>query len=534
MLRKSYRLMQKTRTMLADTGDQVMHLAEAALPFIHHDHSAATTLYHAPADNGLGDASRGHDLIRFARTTPPEQLKRLLSPSGLRDLDPAFHRFFWLYDLRAVGSNDARFAALTLINDWIEVDPSAHPAIGTPMVTTERLFRLLGTFHFYAPVMTAVHQQRLARMVQAHLRDLKRQRRLDPSPLDQLYADIGMVAAHVALHETLEATPRYLDPLEQSITAVVLADGGPYTRRPDDLPGLLRACLDLRFLFEQLRLPWPVFMAHAIDRLVPALRFFVLGDGGLASFHGGGVGDAAAIRAIMRQARMTSGCSATLPLTGFERLQGGATTVIMDAGQAERGHHASMTAFECSVGGDRLVVNCGQHQSDPNWQDLLAATSAHSTLTLDHQDNTPLSGQCSADITRRHTPTGEQIELTHTGYETRNGALHRRTLELSPDGHVLAGVDQVTTSVPPLEATTMMIRFHLHPNTTATLRPGGVVDLVLGSGARWQFACPGEDISIDDSVYLAATGRPQKSQQIVIAAKMFSATKSIVWNFAAV
>jgi uncharacterized heparinase superfamily protein len=526
MLRKSYELMQRTRFLVDRAGEQMAQIAATSWPAIAGDLAPAAWI-NTPADPWLGDASRGHDLIKFARTTPAARLHVLVSPAGLRDLDPDFHRFMWLYDLRAVGSNDARFAALTLVNGWIDVDPCVDRVIGQAQMTTQRLLCLIGTFSFYAPVMTEGHQQRLLRACLDQARHLKRQAKNPETPLDGLYCMIGLTAVALATHAGAHALPT--DQLARAIARVVLADGGPYTRRPDDLPDLLRALVDLRHLFTHASLPLPPCLTHAIDRVVPALRFFQLGDGALACFHGGSTSRPQPLADILRHTGLFTGLPTTLPQTGFERLTAGNTHLIIDAGPSAPGNHASTTAFEMSVGGARLIVNCGQHATDPMWQDLLAATSAHSTLTLDHQDNTALGSPTDVDISRGIEGNGTVVQITHSGYMTRNGFEHTRSLHLREDGQLITGADFLATSVPPLAPVSAMVRFHLPPHVLASQLDGHTVRLTPTFGPVWILHAPADPLTIDDSVYLAATGRPEKTQQVVLTASITTATRTLPW-----
>lgn len=535
MLRQTYRLMKRTRDLLSETGEHITSLADVRIPhFVRppDGYPSKRGFVCCPTDVWQGDISRGHDMMGFALKTPMAALRALMSPVGLRDLDPAFHTFDWLRDLRAVGSNDARQAACAMINAWVHSNPQAHPVIGAADFTMRRLLRLIGCYTFYAPALQDADRDALYSCIQDQARDLKRQAKVLPDPTTQFFAILGTAA--VALATGDHSTGLYLKALHKIIDRIILNDGGPSTRRPDDLPEILRALIDIRHIIDAARLPLPAFIAHAIDRIVPALQFFRLGDGKLSAFHGGGNGQANAIAEVLHFTRIQTGVPTTLPHTGFERLANDMMIAVVDAGRMQPGHHASTSAFELSVGTSRLIVGCGQHAADPTWQELLAATSAHSTLTLDHQDNITGKDPYDVDITRTYDPRGEAMTVTHTGYMARNGFTHTRTLTLAHDPNALVGVDTVATSIPPLNPIDMTIRFHLHPSVTPTLVDDGArVELDLHNGTWCSFECDDGTLCVEDSIYLAETGRPQKTKQIVIHHRILSAQKTISWRIQA-
>lgn len=526
MLKKTYRLMQQTRALLTgggeSAGDNVVFLGARA---------GAQDLVAAPQDLWPGDPSRGHDLMACVEKMNDDALAVMVSPQGLMDVDLSFHAFEWLADLKAVGSHEARAVAARLILAWMDQNRLTHRAIGGAELSAARMMRILGHYSFYAPGMRGADRARVCGMIVEQMRVWRR----GPLPrsyeaLEQLYVSAAGLAAQIALHGSVGSDLFWIRRLEQAMNIVILVDGGPMTRRASDLPPLLRLCLDLRHTYEASAIPVPSMLAHAIDRVVPALQFFQMGDGMLSAFHGGVVGDRARIRQYLKQARVNMAVPATLPYTGFERLQGGDTVMIVDAGPAGLAHHASTTAFELSVGAERVVVNCGQHGSDPAWRDLLAATSAHSTLALDHQDNRVPEQTSDVEITRADSDMGPWLEITHNGYRTRNGFMHTRRLWVHEDGTSVEGEDHVTTAVPPLEAMPCILRFHLHPRIRAVLEGARVV-LTFADGTRWIFEGGGGDVCLEESVYLAGTGRPVKTQQIVLSKNIASARHEFKWVF---
>ena len=82
--------------------------------------------------------------------------------------------------------------------------------------------------------------------------------------------------------------------------------------------------------------------------------------------------------------------------SGYQRLAAGRTVAQMDCGAVPSENfaiaaHAGCLAFELSSGPGRLVVNCGSGGANhADWDEVLRATAAHSTLTLADTSSTTI------------------------------------------------------------------------------------------------------------------------------------------------
>jgi uncharacterized heparinase superfamily protein len=201
---------------------------------------------------------------------------------------------------------------------------------------------------------------------------------------------------------------------------------------------------------------------------------------------------------------------------------------------ADRFHHAGALAFELSVGRDRMIVNCGAAPAaEPVWRDALRATAAHSTLTLADTNSAELRDDGlgrrpdSVEAERQEANGAQWLDASHDGYKRAHGVLHRRRLYLSESGDDLRGEDAIEGEDIPA----YVIRFHLHPNVSATLQPEeNAVLLRLPSGAGWRLRASRAQIALDESIYVA--GEPRRSQQVVLSAE--PGVASVQWGLSRV
>ena len=184
--------------------------------------------------------------------------------------------------------------------------------------------------------------------------------------------------------------------------------------------------------------------------------------------------------------------------------------------------HAGCLAFEMSVGGQRLIVNCGAAPDmDTAWERSLRTTAAHSTLVLgDYPQSGFLDGRLAQALGERlvggpsqvvavsgEGEHGRFIEASHDAYATSFGLLHRRRMTLSPRGLSLTGADRLERVGPGKRgaAVPFAIRFHIHPDVRVSLAQDGRSALLkLPHGEGWRFRWGGAERSASRTASISA------------------------------
>lgn len=238
------------------------------------------------------------------------------------------------------------------------------------------------------------------------------------------------------------------------------------------------------------------------------LRFFCLGDGGLALFNGGQEEQPSRLDAVFDSARRaprhpkappTFRLSAVgarqdhrpdrLRQQSAERTGRAGAPLLYPLGGAP---HAGTLSFELSDG-YRLIVNCGAHPrlADERWRKAQRATAAHSTLTLNDRscgefdsEGRMTRGAGHVTVSREENPDGVWLDLTHDGYIGPFGLLVQRRLFLSTDGRDLRGEDRLVPGGGEMGygIAPFVIRFHLHPSVQVTLAEDSPAVLMRAAG----------------------------------------------------
>ncbi|MFD2239201.1 heparinase II/III family protein [Aureimonas populi] len=328
----------------------------------------------------------------------------------------------------------------------------------------------------------------------------------------------------------------------------IFADGGHACRNPDAIALLLKQLLPLRQLYSARNLAVPRGLFSAIDRMLPALRFFLHADGSQAMFNGAGLVSRSLLAGLLRFDETLGDPVGHMRQSGYQRLAQGGAVLIADAGLAPVATmsgeaHAGTLAFEFSSGRQRFVVNCGPSPRD-EWRRLARATAAHSTVTVGDRSSSrfprserlgrflggPLvAGPTRVPATRQDGREGQHLTLAHDGYRAGFGLIHERELLLSPDGMLLEGADRLHKAagrgVRAGEAEGAL-RFHLHPDVVAEQAGKGI--RLAGGGEVWWFFADAP-VSLEDSIVFSCPDAPRPTAQIV--ARFEPGRAEINWRF---
>lgn len=468
------------------------------------------------------------------------------------DWQRELHSFGWLRDLRAADSQIARQNARALVEDWIRYCGRWHQYGWEAPVVTRRILSWLahspfilqdGEHDFYRAFIKS-----LARQVH-YLRQTINE---TEDGVERLHAALAIASACISMAGQGRFARQSIRRLDQELARQILPDGGHISRNPRALIDILADLLPVRQAFVAQGLEVPAAMVQSVDRMMPMMKFFRHGDGALGHFNGMGSTPSDLVATILAYDDARGAPPSNAPHSGYQRLSGGASVVLVDAGPAPEislsgDAHAGCLSFEFSSSVNRIIVNCGvSPKSNPLWRKVSRSTAAHSTASIDdtsscrflsekpfgHLLGAPiLSGPREINLSREDDAAGCRVIVSHDGYDADHSVLHQRDLRLSADGTVLDGIDTfpATGSVDP--DTLYTIRFHLHPSTKASLiRAGSALLLMCRDGEAWEFEAPGSEIAVEESIYLSDIFGHRKTEQIVIAGPLETAP-SVGWQF---
>lgn len=528
-----------------------------------------------PEPRSIGQFARGKQLISGnfiiagqVVTAPNTSIwdVKLSNPNVIPILPDARAGFAWLDDLAAVGDAQARKLGQAWTWEWMWRYGRGQGAGWSPDLTGRRVIRWINHAPFLLSGRSAEDTKKFYHLLSAQVVFLSRRWSQAAQGLPRFEALTGLIYAGLALQGMAEQ----LGPIEKRLAAECASqidkDGGIATRNPEELLEVFTHLIWAEQALNEAGRPLPPALTAAIARIAPTLRTLRHADGGLARFHGGGRGAEGRLDQSLAEAGVKSeGTSGQTLTMGFARLSGGRTSVIVDVaspagGVAGRAAHASTAAFELTSGRRPLIVSCGSgRQFGVEWWRAGRSTASHSTLSMEGTSSstfgtavgeTDILTQRAQVLDLKHAALddGMHLSLMHDGWARTHGLTHARELWLTPDGRKLAGLDrmfargkedaarlQAQLSDNWLEGIGLALRFHLHPDVTATLDMGGAaISLALKSGEVWVFRHDGRAaLTLEPSIYLEkARLRPRPAQQIVLTWRKREEESRIGWTLA--
>lgn len=490
----------------------------------------------------VGDADRGQSMLQGRYAVAGKLLYLGESPWSDDSLDERqlveLHRFGWLGDLAADGSEEGRRAAEALFERWDEKFGTYTPVSWRSDVVAERIVNCLTHFAALYDSAEPTFHIRFLDCIARQVRHLRRVALTETVPPDRIAVLKGLIYGECCVVSEPERVARACAMLEVEMESQVLPDGSHVSRSPGTQFAVFEMLVDIRDVLAAAGQEVPIPLRHAIDRMAPMTRFLRLGGGGLSCFHGGGRPAPARIDRALESSEAHGRAPKRAPYAGFERIDASDLVLILDGGAPpeaphDRDGHAGMMSFELSVGSHPLFVNCGAgRDADPIWRPALRTTAAHSTaivgdtnacaLTVDGIGRRPSETDCD----RGERDGSVWISCSHTGYEPKFGLTHRRRFYVNEADADMRGEDILVGN----RDHPFAIRFHLHPDVAAEIDEAATrITFTLPDGACWRMLVE-LPATLEESAYWDDALGIRPTRQVVIHATTSDGATAVKWR----
>jgi len=450
------------------------------------------------------------------------------------------HSYVWLCDLSAVQQPETIVKSRHFLSSWLDLHGVWTALAWRADVMGDRLV----SWMCFADKLTHSADETFVKAFYNSLSlqasHLSRSYFKDLSGLRLLRALRGQLYIALFLQGFEKNLTKVVQRLNLEFDQQILADGGHISRSPTTLLDVLSMALEMKQVLESRKVEVPDPLSRAIDRMAPMVRTLRHGDGGLALFHGAQEGNKGDIDQLLEQTGNQGQPLSDARHSGFQRIEAGQTVVILDVASPPditlHPHgHAAPLSFEISAQEERLLVNCGAVVGgDPNWQEALAATAAHNSLTVDEKNCLQLihgGGIVPRAITvssKRFEEEGQVlIDAKHDAYRDSFGLIHERSVYVNKMGTDIRFEDKLTGT----GGNSFAISLHLHPDVQASLVQDGQAALLkLPSGAGWHLKVQGGKLEMRDSIYVGNPGQMRHTDQIVIQGPLRGEGADIKWR----
>lgn len=502
---------------------------------------ATSGSYYMTYDFGLGVSGTAFDepsLLAAAARAP--------------QIDTRVHDFSWLRDMRALGGDEPRRRARALVTAWLDKFANWDETAWALAPLGARISNALALHDFYAASADDAFRARLFDVLGSHVRHLGLALPANVQGYAFVQAVKGLIYGSLCLPGLDAHYEKAIALLLGRMDSLLTKDGFCRERSPRIQLLMLRDFIDIRALLSMTDMPVPQALTQAIDQMAPALRFVCHGDGALALFHGSDESLPVLVDAVLQQTGTRARKKAELPESEYEKLQGGRSLVLIDAGLPplpgyDSAAHAGVAAFEFSAGRERIIVNCGAlDKPSIAWRQALAATAAHSTVVVNDRNAALVQSDGIGtrptlfEVERDDHDNFSRVVITHNAYAENAQLVHRRMIQLSKDGFTLQGEEQLRGAL----GAAFAVRFHLHPLVQVSLiQDNRAALLKLPSGHGWRLKCQPHTLQLLPSIYAGdvhlgagmhpgGTGPAQvrPTRQLVIEGKMSQDTIDLAWS----
>ena len=347
---------------------------------------------------------------------------------------------------------------------------------------------------------------------------------------------------HGAGRSTICAAPRgaWSNELERQI----LPDGGHISRNPGVIIEILLDLLPLSQAFTARNVAPPPALINAIDRMMPMLRFFRHGDGTFALFNGMGPTPPDLLATVLAYDDARGTPVANAPYSGYQRIDAGATVVLMDTGgppppEVSGDAHAGCLAFEFSsqaAAHRRQLRHAGQRQGElaPGRARDRGAfhrhLQRHLVVPVSRLDRVPpavrrarsWTGRSNVTVARdteerRRSCCAPPMTATPSASASSTSASSRCRRTATSSTARTSSCPPTGKSLPEDALDHFAVRFHLHPSIRVNrLTDGHGAVLLLPNKDVWNLDTHEDEVVLEESVYLAGHDGPRRTTQVVI------------------
>ncbi|WP_375619131.1 MULTISPECIES: heparinase II/III family protein [unclassified Bartonella] len=461
--------------------------------------------------------------------------------------EAALHDFHWLRHMEAAGSDLASAHARSLLEDWFDhAGKKVKGLAWSSPVVARRLISWICHSKMLLEGASERFEKRFLRALGLQFRYLRVTICSMEHDDQRLQAAAALTFASLALPVSVAVKKKVQTTLIKELSRQILVDGGHISRSPVILLNLLSDLLSLRYLFMRSNETAPRILIDSVERMLPALRFFIHEDQTLAHFNGVGPLVSERLSSLLELDETGGHPFSYARYSGFQRLKANQTTVLADTGKFPPRFVAQQAcsgclSFEMSSQGHRFIINTGVNPDGrEDYRHLGRVTAAHSTATLNDcsvgafyqkkKNGAPFLFDGPTDVQVRRIEDAEKTGFiaSHNGYVRPFNLIHERGLILAKNGDMIEGFDRFFMpnkvgkrhkSVQN-EQDHVAVRFHLHPQVEVNYDGKRVYLAAKNENVKseqvWYFVSPDADICLEDSIDFAELTGPQRTQQIVL------------------
>lgn len=453
-------------------------------------------------------------------------------PKGVsQDWLSRLHSFAWLRHLRAhKGSDNQKQEAVKkgreLITSYLEQCGEFHPLRWHPYILSSRLVHWLEHADWLLKDADPTFKKDFMGAINWHANHLPKVLEWDMGGHHLIRNLKGLIVSSLCLPGRQSTYLESLDLLREQLAEQILHDGMHYQRSPYYHSRVLEDILDIHAIIVKAGQHPPAELDDVIERMAQALQFMRHGDGSLALFNDGDIGNPAALDDIIKRCGVGGKLGNELAYAGYVRMQQKDMCLLFDGGKLGpddhlQNAHADTFSFELSYDGERLFTNSGTYHLLDQEKLTFRGSKAHNSLTIDGHGAAEVVGcefigRRPKKITYRlqeEAAMGVGIDAKHDGFK-HLGCSYARKLFMAANGEDLRGEDTVESKSK--QSADVRFYFHAHPAINVELIDNHQAMLTTRTGDKLLFRIKGGHMQLSESFYAPRLGERTKRPVLVV------------------
>ena len=443
------------------------------------------------------------------------------------------HSFEWLRALRSLTFPEARGLARSYIKDWIHSNYGWHPIVWSPDIVAQRLSSWASLFDFFGSSADDDFLELFQTSFSRQLRYLDLIGLFHPPHLLDIQVFKSLIISKIALEQPIAVTLRSL---ETYLSLTLYADGSHKNRSPMAQLMILRDLIDIRMCLKSKGIVPPNKLSQAISQMADIIRFFRLGDGGLAVFQNSFEGSPSLIDLILSQSDTSKQTLTHLDEGGFFKINQGKSMLVFDVGSplVQPKLMDDRLSFEFSHADKRIITNgtkpfqitsqMSQHIATTSLSSTILFFDAHNRIIQDPQPPTTLDSSLWTLVEEQQTV----ISSEWAQKIGQNRLKHQRTLTLIHNGTEIRCEDQVRGA----ENGSALIRLNFHPSLKGLLhKDSSAIIFCQDDGRKWRLNSSKEyDLGLHRGYYYGIDNQEVFCPQAVIKVRFKETQMVIKWT----
>ena len=452
------------------------------------------------------------------------------------------HSFFWLF---TIDLKSSKKITRSVISNWTNYNQN-YSYKGWELDTlSKRIISWIANSNSFYHEGDEIFKFNFTKIIKKQLNHLVNEIENTEFVNDKMIGCSAIIMGGLCFKHQLQYLNIGFQLLKKIINTIFDNNGFPKSRNPRQVIFYLKYFVFIRELLRDSNTNIPEYLNEIIFYLGQTFDFYFEKNGCSFLFNGNHNSDVSGFKKYLREHgykfknKLNS-------ISGYSILKNKEDKIIVDLGSTpERKYTADYQSgalsFEIFHDKEKIITNCGYFQNYNHKLNILSkSTAAHSTLSIDDRPSCKFKKhklgyfaiENNLSVFNKKIYSDDEIweiQGTHDGYLKEYGILHQRNIKFFPKELRYVGEDKIICKKN-FRKISFDIRFHLHPNTSATKTKDKSSILLRLKKSGWKFLCNDKNFNIETGLYFGEKDAFIENKNIYISGEIKKEEEVINWE----